>query len=96
MERQPQPSDDIEVNGFAWASLIIGSISLFYADRLAYPNPSNYFFVTLLIPAAGVASAYLAHRRIDTRTRGRELAVAGAVLSIVSAVVLTLTKLFVT
>lgn len=91
---QPTPT---EINGFALASLIIGSISLFYADRLLYPNPRDYFLLSFVLPAAGIATAFLAYRRVqqDTHRRGSEVATAGAVLSFVSAAVLLLTKLFV-
>ena len=77
-----------ETNGFAWASLIIGSISLFYYANRSYPH--DYLFLSLVLPAAGIATAFLAHHqvRLDARTRGRELATAGAVLSVASIAVL--------
>lgn len=94
---QPKQVPATEVNGFAWASLIIGSISLFYAGRLVHPHGRDYFLLSFVLPAAGIATALLAYRRVrqDTRTSGRELATAGAVVSLLSAAVLLLTKLFV-
>lgn len=77
-----------ETNGFAWASLIIGSISLFYFADRSYPR--DYLFLSLILPAAGIATAVLAYRqvRLDTRTAGSAFATAGAVLSVVSIAVL--------
>jgi hypothetical protein len=86
-----------ETDGFAWASFVTGSIALFYADRLLYPTPQNYLLLSLLMPAAGIGAALVAHRRIaaDETLRGRNLAMAGAFLSALSGSILLLTKIFV-
>ncbi len=86
-----------ERDGFAWASLITGSISLFYADRLIYPGPQDYFLLVLFVPAAGLLTAVVAHQRMrrGSTSGGRELAVAGVVLSGISAASMLLTKIFV-
>lgn len=93
-----QPGDEkhraSEIDGFATASVIIGSISLFYGDRFLYPNPDNYFLLSLLLPAAGLCTGYIAQHRVrqQTTTRGSELATAGLLLSGISVLLLAVTQ----
>lgn len=101
-DRDERPKS--ETDGYALASFVIGAVSLFSFDRLAFSTPSFGFgLVILLIPITGLLSAGKARQRIDgaldLRGRqgglaGRQLALAGAILSMVSLVVMILVWIF--
>ena len=94
-----------EIDGYALASFVIGTISLFSLDRFSLQFLTGFFNITLvlLVPVIGLVTASMGRNRITSgadlrgRTRassGLQLALAGAVLSGLSLVVLILSAVF--